>query len=301
MSLRVATTSTLRVRGGRLAVVGLARRRTLRRAGRGSARLVPLAFPSSSAWSTPCTGTAGRWSGTPRPRPSARPEGRVRLQHGVLVRAGRPGADTRLACPRDPAVAHGDASSRRRRAGLVARGRPRRNRVHRRLQRLRRSLRDGRGRARRCHVGRRARVARGHRGRDAVAATSVFLALVNFDARPAGFGALEPAAHPSIWTLPRGWSQSIQPEVSRMIEYLDAHAPPARPSRVTRTRPSTVRVRRLAADRAPLVYADSLDEATRGAPRGRCSRRTSPAPPAGARAALRQWAVYRHVPGASCR
>ena len=45
----------------------------------------------------------------------------------------------------------------------------------------------------------------------AVASVTAFLGLVDFTERPAGFGVLEPAAHPSIWTLPRAWSQSIQP------------------------------------------------------------------------------------------
>ena len=137
----------------------------------------------------------------------------------------------------------------------------------------------------------------------AVAAASVFLALVNFDARPAGFGVLEPAAHPSIWTLPRAWSQSVQPEVSRMIEYLDAHA--SRGSTIAVTRDQVVypfayvgwpRIEHR------LVYADSLDEATRG----RAAWAVLPSDIACAPAwklALRseQWAVYRHVPGASCR
>lgn len=137
----------------------------------------------------------------------------------------------------------------------------------------------------------------------AVAAVTAFLALVNFTERPAGFGVLEPAAHPSIWTLPRAWSQSIQPEVSRMIEYLDARA--SRGSTIAVTRDKVVypfayvgwpRIEHR------LVYADTLDEATRGRAAWAVLRSDVACAPAW-KLALRsdQWAVFRHVPGASCR
>lgn len=137
----------------------------------------------------------------------------------------------------------------------------------------------------------------------AVAAASVLLALVNFDARPAGFGLLEPSRHPSIWTLPRAWSQSLQPEVSHLIEYLDANASPGQTIAVTRDHV----VYPFAYVGWPqiehrLAYADTLAEATTtNAAWAVLPSGLACAP--GWRLALRSdpWAVYRHVPGARCR
>lgn len=137
----------------------------------------------------------------------------------------------------------------------------------------------------------------------AVAATTVLLAFVNDDERPSGIGLLEPSRHSSIWTLPRAWSQSIQPEVSRMIEYLDAHAVDGSTVAVTRdwavypfTYVGWPRIEHR------LVYADTLEEASRG----EAAWAVVPADVAcapGWELALRseQWAVYRQVPGAACR
>ena len=128
-------------------------------------------------------------------------------------------------------------------------------------------------------------------------------AAIHFAERPAGIGLLEPAEHPSVWTLPRAWSQSIQPEVSRMIEYLDAHARPGATIAVTRDKvvyPFAYAGWPLIEHR--LVYADTLDEASRQA----ASWAVLQSDAACARAwrlALRseQWAVYRHVAEARCR
>ncbi len=137
----------------------------------------------------------------------------------------------------------------------------------------------------------------------AVAAMTVFLAFVNFDARPSGVGLLDPAAHPSIWTLPRGWSQSIQPEVSQMIEYLEANATTGSTIAVTRSQ----LVYPFAYVGWPriehrLVYADTLDEATRG-DAAWAVLPSDVACASGWELALRseQWSVYRHVPDTSCR
>ena len=137
----------------------------------------------------------------------------------------------------------------------------------------------------------------------AVAAVTAFLALVNFTERPAGFGVLGPAGHPSIWKLPRAWSQSVQPEVSRMIEYLDEHA--SRGSTIAVTRDKVVYPFAYAGwpriDHR-LVYADTLAQASSGhAAWAVLSAHPACAP--GWRLALRsqQWAVYRQVPGAQCR
>ena len=137
----------------------------------------------------------------------------------------------------------------------------------------------------------------------AVVGATAFLALVTFTERPAGVRLLEPAAHPSIWTLPRAWSQTIQPEVSVVIEYLEAHARPG----------STIA---LTPDKAiypfayvgwPSVdhrieYADTLAEATaRRAAWAVLPARAACAP--GWRLALPSstWVVYRHVAVARCR
>jgi len=137
----------------------------------------------------------------------------------------------------------------------------------------------------------------------AVAATTVLLAFVNYDERPSGVGLLEPSRHSSIWTLPRAWSQSIQPEVSRMIEYLDAHA--ANGSTIAVTRDWAVypfayvgwpRIEHR------LVYADTLEEASGGEAAWAILPSDVACAP-GWELALRseQWAVYRHVPDAACR
>jgi len=137
----------------------------------------------------------------------------------------------------------------------------------------------------------------------AVAAATVVLALVTYAERPAGIDLFEPAARPSVWTAPRGSSQVWQPEVSRMIDYLDAHAAPRTTIAVTPTwwvYPFTYvgwpRIEH------KLAYATTLVEATRN----RAAWAVLPyglACAPGWDLALRseQWAVYRHVPGARCR
>ena len=68
----------------------------------------------------------------------------------------------------------------------------------------------------------------------AVAATTVVLSLVAFTERPAGVGLLEASRRPSVWQLPRGWSQSNQPEIAQMIEHLAAAAADGTTIAVTR-------------------------------------------------------------------
>ena len=137
----------------------------------------------------------------------------------------------------------------------------------------------------------------------AVAAATAFLALVTFAERPAGIRLLEPAAHPSIWTLPRAWSQSIQPEVSVVIEYLDSHARPGSTIALTRDRAvyPFAYVGWPSVDHR-IAYADTLTEATaQSAAWAVLPAHAACAP--GWRLALPSttWVVYRHVPGDRCR
>ena len=135
----------------------------------------------------------------------------------------------------------------------------------------------------------------------AVAAVTAFLALVNFTERPVGFGVLA-AAHRRSRTLPRAWSQSIQPEVLRMIEYPDARASRGlRRSRHTGRGRLPVRVRRLAADRAPPRLRGHARRGDRGRAAWQSSVGLSRAPPPGSSPCARISGVPRHVPGASCR
>ena len=137
----------------------------------------------------------------------------------------------------------------------------------------------------------------------AVAAATVTLALVTYLERPTGVGLFEPATRISIWTLPRAWSQSMQPELSRMIEYLDAHAAPGTTIAVTRiwwVYPFTYVGWPEIEHR--IAYADTLAEGTRReAAWAVLPSRLGCTP--GWELALRseQWAVYRHVPGRTCR
>ena len=96
----------------------------------------------------------------------------------------------------------------------------------------------------------------------AAAATTVFLSLVNFVERPAGIDLFEPASRQSIWRIPREWVQAVQPEVSRMIGYLDDEAAKGTTIGVTRNE----LVYPFAYVGYPdidhrVVYADSLAEA----------------------------------------
>ena len=137
----------------------------------------------------------------------------------------------------------------------------------------------------------------------AVAAATVALALVTYLEHPTGVGLFEPATRISIWTLPRAWSRSMQPELSRMIEYLDAHAAPGTTIAVTRiwwVYPFTYVGWPGIEHR--IAYAGTLTEGTRReAAWAVLPFRLGCTP--GWELALRsgQWAVYRHVPGRTCR
>jgi hypothetical protein len=96
----------------------------------------------------------------------------------------------------------------------------------------------------------------------AVAATTVFLTLVNYREKPAGVDLLEGAERPSIWTLPREWAQSIEPEVARVIGYTDDHVPPGAPVGVSRGLPYLLAYAGYPNLVHRVVYADSLDEAS---------------------------------------
>ena len=137
----------------------------------------------------------------------------------------------------------------------------------------------------------------------AVAVTSVAVALVMYAERPAGIGLLEAESHASIWTRPRAWSQIQQPEVARLVDYLDAHATSGETIAVTRTwwvypfaYVGWPRIEHR------LVYADSPSEASRRRaawavlPSGLACER-------GWKLAMRSdpWAIYRQDPRARCR
>jgi len=137
----------------------------------------------------------------------------------------------------------------------------------------------------------------------AVAATTVAVALVVYDERPMGIGLLEPAKRTSIWRLPPAWSRNMQPEISRMVAYLDANAAPGTTIAVTPiwwVYPFTYVGWPDIEHR--IAYAKTLREATnqRAAwavlPWGHgCVPGWEPA------LRSQQWAVYRHVPGRACR
>jgi len=136
----------------------------------------------------------------------------------------------------------------------------------------------------------------------AVAATTMLLALVNYLERPAGIDLLEGSARQSIWTLPRAWAMSTQPEVSRMIAFTDDNVPAGTPIAVARSASNPAAYAGYPRIVRSVVYADSLEEATRRrvewailplqtacAPRWKRAFRSPP------------WAMYRHDPFSRCR
>ena len=137
----------------------------------------------------------------------------------------------------------------------------------------------------------------------ATATTTTVLSLVNFAERPAGVDLLEGTDRPSIWELPREWSQSIQPEVSHVIGYVDGHAPTGSTIAVTRAKEvypfAYVGYPRI---EHRLAYADTLEEATKQHADWAVLPLTAGCA-SGWRLELRSppWAVYRHVPGTTCR
>ena len=68
----------------------------------------------------------------------------------------------------------------------------------------------------------------------AVAATTVVTSLVNYTERPSGIDLVDGLNRPSVWTLPREWAQSIEPEVARLIGYADDNVPADAPIAVAR-------------------------------------------------------------------
>ena len=136
----------------------------------------------------------------------------------------------------------------------------------------------------------------------AVAAATVVLVLVNSEERPAGVDLLEGTNRPSIWTLPREWAQSIQPEVAVLIGYADDHVPAGAPIALARDAYYPFAYAGYPAIRHRLVYADTLAEADGAgadwvvlALTARCERgweRVFRSPP---------WGIYKRVAGAGCR
>jgi hypothetical protein len=137
----------------------------------------------------------------------------------------------------------------------------------------------------------------------AVALVSIALALVMYAERPAGIRLLEAESRPSIWKRPRAWAQDQQPEVSRLVEYLDARAKPGTTIAMTRTwwiypfaYVGWPRIEHR------LSYADSLSEASRRRAAWAVLK-SGLACEAGWTLAMRsnQWAVYRQDGRARCR
>lgn len=137
----------------------------------------------------------------------------------------------------------------------------------------------------------------------AVTATTLLLGFVNYEDKPPGIRLLEGPARESIWTMPAEWAQNLQPELVPVTRAVREHAEPG--ETIALTRDALVRPF-IYAGWPELVhrleYADSLAEAAA----------------AGATWAVlpddvecengwllevrsRPWAVYRQVPGASCR
>jgi hypothetical protein len=136
-----------------------------------------------------------------------------------------------------------------------------------------------------------------------LAATTLLLLLANSTEKPAGFDLFEATGRPSVWTLPRAWVQNTQPELAVVTAYVDERAMDG--ATIGLTRDPSVRPFVYVGYpdiRHRLVYADTLREATR---RGAdivvlpLSAACEPGWELGLRSP--PWAVYRQVPGASCR
>jgi hypothetical protein len=137
----------------------------------------------------------------------------------------------------------------------------------------------------------------------AVAATTVLLSLVSYAEKPAGIDLLEDSESTSIWTLPREWAQSLQPEVARVIGYVDDHA--ARGTTIAVSRDHAVypfaHVGYPSIEHR-IAYADTLSEATRRKADWAVLSLTARCEP-GWRLELRSppWGVYRQVAASVCR
>jgi hypothetical protein len=130
----------------------------------------------------------------------------------------------------------------------------------------------------------------------AVATVCVSTSLVNYAERPSGVDLLEGTNRPSVWTLPREWAQAIEPEVAVLIGYADDNVPRGEPVAVARDASYPFAYAGFPRLEHRLVYADSLDEATRsgarwavlpltaGGEQGWCIAFRSP-----------PWAIYRRV------
>jgi hypothetical protein len=137
----------------------------------------------------------------------------------------------------------------------------------------------------------------------AVTATTLLLSLVNYEEKPAGVRLLRTPARESIWTMPAEWAQNLQPELVPITRAIRERARPG--ETIALTRDPLVRPF-IYAGWPRLVhhleYADSLAEAAEvGAAWAvlpddvECEdgwQLEVRSPP---------WAVYRQVPGTSCR
>ena len=135
----------------------------------------------------------------------------------------------------------------------------------------------------------------------AVCTTTVLLALVNYSERPAGVDLLEGTDRPSIWTLPREWAQSIQPEVAVVIGFADHQVPPGAPIGLARSSYYPFAYAGYPRLQHRLVYVDSLDEATARGADWAVLPLTTECRPGWARVFRSPpWGVYRRSGDADC-
>ena len=134
----------------------------------------------------------------------------------------------------------------------------------------------------------------------AVAATTVVLVFVHSVERPAGIGLIASTGRPSVWTLPREWSQSLQPEVAVQIGYVDRHALDGSTVAVSRDAFYPFAYAGYPQLRRRIVYADTLGEASARRADWAVVRLSKCVD--GWKLVFRSppWGVYRAVTGASC-
>ena len=137
----------------------------------------------------------------------------------------------------------------------------------------------------------------------AVTATTVLLVFVNYEDKPAGIRLLEGPARESIWTMPAEWAQNLQPELVPVTRVVRERAEPGETIGVTRdavVRPFIYAGWPELVHR--LEYADSLAEAADAGAAWAVLPHDVECED-GWRLELRSppWAVYRQVPGTSCR
>ena len=97
----------------------------------------------------------------------------------------------------------------------------------------------------------------------AIAATTSLLTLDHYSEKPSGVDLIHETGRPSIWTLPREWAQSIEPEIAKTIGYADDHVPDGAPIAVARKAPYPFAYAGYPRFEHRIVYADTPEEASR--------------------------------------